>query len=124
MMVRMSQLINNARSKKQIKSSNDKLNKSPQKKAICLKIFTMSPKKPNSANRRVAKVNIASLGKRLTVKIPGEIQTLQQHSTILIRGAGVRDLIGVRYSAIRGKFDFLGVKNRKTSRSVYGVKKS
>jgi small subunit ribosomal protein S12 len=85
----------------------------------------MSPKKPNSASRRVAKVTITNFDKRLatTVKIPGEGHNLQQHSTILIRAGKARDLIGVSSVAVRGKFDLLGVVNRKTSRSVYGVQK-
>jgi small subunit ribosomal protein S12 len=93
-----------------------------RKKAVCLKVLTMSPKKPNSANRRVAKVNITHFSQKLTIKITGEAHNLQQHSSILLRGGRVRDLIGVRYLAIRGKFDLTGVKNRKTSRSLYGVK--
>ena len=82
----------------------------------------MNPKKPNSANRRVAKVKIIESTKILTVKVPGEQHNLQQHSTILIRGGRCRDLIGVSFVAIRGKYDLLGVKGRKTSRSLYGVK--
>ena len=97
--------------------------KKPQKKSVCLKILTMSPKKPNSANRRIAKVNVISTNSRLTVKITGEGHNLQQHSTALIRGGRVRDLIGVRYVAVRGVYDLHCVKNRKTSRSLYGVKK-
>jgi small subunit ribosomal protein S12 len=83
----------------------------------------MSPKKPNSANRRIAKVSVTHLSKRLTVKIRGESHNLQQHSTILVQGGRVRDLIGVRYIAIRGKYDLASVKHRKTSRSLYGVKR-
>jgi small subunit ribosomal protein S12 len=84
----------------------------------------MSPKKPNSANRRVARTTIISkiTQRFISVKIPGESHSLQQHSIILIRSAGVRDLIGVDNVGIRGKFDLLGVNNRKTSRSIYGVK--
>ena len=83
----------------------------------------MPPKKPNSANRRIAKVVITSFNSRLTVKIIGESHNLQQHSTILIRGGRVRDLIGVRYLAVRGIYDLSCVKDRKTSRSLYGVKR-
>jgi len=103
-----------------MKYPNHKLASVPQKKALCLRLFTLSPKKPNSANRRVAKVNV--LGRTLYVKIPGEKHTLQQHSTVLIRNGNVRDLVGVNHVAVRGKLDLLGVVNRKTSRSVYGVK--
>ena len=97
---------------------------SPQHKAVCMKVLTLSPKKPNSANRRVARVKVIQDSCFLTVKIPGEKHTLQQHSTVLINGAKCRDLIGVQHKAIRGKHDLLGVSNRSTSRSVYGVKKS
>ena len=107
----------------QTTSKTPKLKKNPQKKAICLKILTISPKKPNSANRPVAKISLTQYKTKLTVKIPGESHTLQQHSTVLIRGARVKDLIAVSYSAIRGKFDLLGVANRKTRRSLFGVKK-
>ena len=83
----------------------------------------MAPKKPNSANRRIAKVKINKQGNILTIKIIGEKHNLQQHSTILIKGGRARDLIGVHLKAIRGKYDLTGVLNRKTSRSLYGVKK-
>ena len=102
-----------------------KLLNNPQKKAICLSVFTISPKKPNSANRRVAKVKIPSFDKIFSVKIPGEqSNNLQQHSTVLLRGSRVKDLIGVNLTAIRGKYDLLGVNARKTSRSLYGTSKS
>jgi len=112
------------RLKKTVKFTSPKLNKNPQKKGICLKILTISPKKPNSANRRVTKLRLIADKARLTAKIPGESHNLQQHSTVLIEGARVRDLIGVSYSTIRGKLDLLGVSNRKKSRSLYGVKKT
>ena len=112
------------RLKRKNKINNSKLNCNPQKKAICLKLLTLSPKKPNSANRRVAKIRLIGNNERLTAKIPGESHNLQQHSIVLIHGARVRDLIGVSYSVIRGKFDLLGVSNRKTKRSLYGVKKN
>jgi small subunit ribosomal protein S12 len=82
----------------------------------------MAPKKPNSANRRVIKTNIIQSKIKLLAKIPGESTNLQQHSTVLIRGARIRDLIAVSYAAIRGKYDFSGVLNRKTRRSLFGVK--
>ena len=112
------------RLKKKKRSTSPKLSKNPQKKAICLRVLTISPKKPNSANRRVVKARLISNKVRLTAKVPGEAHNLQQHSTILVRGAKVKDLIGVSYAVIRGKFDLLGVSNRKTRRSLYGVKKS
>ena len=118
------QLINQPRKKKLIKNKSClKLFHNPQKKAVCLKILTMAPKKPNSANRRIAKVKINKQGNILTIKIIGEKHNLQQHSTILIKGGRARDLIGVHLKAIRGKYDLTGVLNRKTSRSLYGVKK-
>ena len=105
------------------KKYRSKLKGNPQKKAVCLKILTISPKKPNSANRRVAKVNLTHYKTRLTAKLPGEGNNLQQHSTILIKNARIRDLIAVSYAAIRGKYDFLAVVGRKTKRSLFGVKK-
>jgi len=101
-----------------------KLNNNPQIRGICIKIFSINPKKPNSANRKVTKVRIPSTKQIAVVKIPGELHSLQQHSIVLIKGARIRDLIGVRYNAIRGKFDLAGVRNRSNSRSLYGVKKT
>jgi len=118
-----SQTLKSPRLKKLKKSTSPKLQKNPQKKAVCLRVLTISPKKPNSANRRVVKTSLTHYKVKLTAKVPGESHTLQQHSTVLIRGARVRDLIGVSYAAIRGKFDLAGVPNRKTSRSRFGVKK-
>lgn len=109
--------------KKLKRKNSPKLKNNPQKKAVCLRVLTISPKKPNSANRRVVKTSVTHYKIKLTAKIPGESHNLQQHSTILVRGARVRDLIGVSYTAIRGKFDLQGVANRKTSRSRFGVKK-
>lgn len=94
----------------------------PQKKATCLRLLTISPKKPNSANRKIGKVIVSDKQVQLNVKIPGEGHTLQQHATILLRPGRIRDLIGINNVAIRGKFDLSGVIGRKTSRSVYGVK--
>jgi small subunit ribosomal protein S12 len=122
LMVRISNLPENYRGTP-FKSKRFKLLQTPQKKAVCLKILTMSPKKPNSANRRIAKVIITNLGNRLTVKIIGEGHNLQQHSTILVRCGRVKDLIGVSFLVVRGIYDLACVKNRKTARSLYGVKK-
>merc|ERR1712146_175560 len=102
--------------KKQKNKSSPKLKQNPQKKAICLRPFVLSPKKPNSANRRVVKAFITSLQTKLIAKIPGEVHNLQQRSNVLVRGARVRDLIGVSYALIRGKYDLFGVANRKTAR--------
>jgi len=118
------QLINKERKKRFRGKYNVKLRKNPQKKVVCNKILTVSPKKPNSANRKVAKVSIPQWDERITIKIPGEGHSLQQYSTVLIRGGRVKDLIGIRYIAIRGKYDLLGIPNRKSSRSLYGVKKT
>lgn len=117
------QLYRKSKTMKEKRTHAPKLGESPQKKGICLRVLTISPKKPNSANRRVVKVNLTHTKLRLTAKVPGESQNLQQHSTILIQGCRARDLIGVNYAAIRGKLDLFGVTNRKTSRSRYGTKK-
>jgi small subunit ribosomal protein S12 len=124
-MVRISQLVHNPRKKKLLKNrSGTKLLANPQKKAVCLKLLTIAPKKPNSANRRVAKVALAQTGLHLTVKIVGEKHSLQQHSSVLLQGGRCRDLIGVRLKAIRGKYDLMGVVGRKSSLSLYGVRKN
>lgn len=125
LMVRISQLVHNPRKKKLLKNrSGLKLLSNPQKKAVCLKLLTIAPKKPNSANRRVAKVALSQTGLNLTVKIVGEKHSLQQHSSVLLQGGRCRDLIGVRLKAIRGKYDLMGVVGRKSSRSLYGVRKN
>lgn len=97
------------------------LNNCPQKKAICVRVFTTSPKKPNSAERKVAKVRLGN-GKYVIGYIPGEGHTLQEHSVVLIRGGRVKDLPGVRYQFIRGILDLHAVQNRRKSRSKYGTK--
>jgi small subunit ribosomal protein S12 len=123
----MSQITQISRKKRKMKITKNqrglKLYKNPQKKVICIKIQTMSPKKPNSANRRVAKVRFLQKGNFTTIKIPGEKHNLQQHSTLLVCGGRSRDLIGVHLKAIRGKYDLAGVSGRKRARSLYGVKK-
>jgi small subunit ribosomal protein S12 len=98
------------------------LQSNPQKKGICLKIFLRTPKKPNSALRKLARLKLTN-GKKVTAYIPGEGHKLQEYSTVLIRGGRVKDLPGIKYHLVRGKLDFLGLKNRKTSRSKYGTKK-
>ena len=94
----------------------------PQESGVCLKVLTLSPKKPNSANRRVCKIKLIKTKQSLVAKIPGEGHTLQQHSTVLIRCGRSRDLIGVRNVTIRGKFDLTAVSNRVSSRSIYRIK--
>jgi small subunit ribosomal protein S12 len=110
------------RKKKVFKSKNAALEQNPQKKGICVKVFTRTPKKPNSALRKVAKIKISS-GKRVEAYIPGEGHNLQQYSVVLMRGGRVPDLPGVKYHLIRGKYDFQGVKLRKNARSLYGTKR-
>ena len=99
------------------------LNKCPQKKGICLKIFSKTPKKPNSALRKVVKLRLLTSKRVLTAYIPGEGHNLQEYSTVLIKGGRVKDLPGVKYRLIRGKFDLTGVELRKRSRSKYGTKR-
>jgi len=105
-------------------SSRDKvpaLEKSPQKRGVCVKVYTTTPKKPNSALRKVARVRLSN-GHEVTSYIPGEGHNLQEHSVVLIRGGRVKDLPGVRYHIIRGTLDTAGVKDRRQSRSKYGAK--
>ena len=95
---------------------------SPQKRGVCIRVGTMTPKKPNSALRKYARVRLSN-GMEVTCYIPGEGHNLQEHSVVLIRGGRVKDLIGVRYHVVRGTLDTAGVKDRKQSRSKYGAKK-
>ena len=99
------------------------LNQCPQKKGICIKLFLRTPKKPNSALRKLATLKLTN-GKKVLAYIPGEGHNLQEYSTVLIRGGRVKDLPGVKYHMIRGQLDFNGLKTRKTSRSKYGTKKN
>jgi small subunit ribosomal protein S12 len=94
----------------------------PFKRGVCLQVKTSTPKKPNSALRKVARVRLSN-GKELTAYIPGEGHNLQEHSVVMVRGGKVKDLPGIKYTIVRGTFDLQGVKNRKTSRSIYGTKK-
>lgn len=98
------------------------LERCPQKKGLCLKVFMRTPKKPNSAQRKLVKLKLFSNKKTVTAYIPGEGHNLQNYSTVLIRGGRVKDLPGVKYHLIRGKLDLLGLKDRRTSRSKYGAK--
>lgn len=95
----------------------------PQKRGVCIKVTTMTPKKPNSAQRKYARVRLTN-GYEVNAYIGGEGHNLQEHSVVLIRGGRVKDLPGMRYHIVRGKLDTQGVKNRKTSRSLYGTKKA
>ena len=103
------------------KSKSPVLESDPFKKGVCLAVKTMTPKKPNSALRKIARVRLSN-GKEVTVYIPGEGHNLQEHSVVLVRGGRVRDLPGVRYHIIRGTLDALGVEDRRKSRSKYGAK--
>lgn len=99
------------------------LSKCPQKKGFCVKVFTRTPKKPNSAIRKLVKLKLTN-GLKLNAYVPGEGHNLQEYSSVLIRGGRVKDLPGIKYKLIRGKLDFKGLLKRKTSRSKYGTKKS
>jgi len=118
----INQLCKCARKKKLFKSKTPALNGLPQRKGICVKIFNRTPKKPNSALRKVVKFKLSN-NKKIEAYIPGEGHNLRQYSVALMRGGRVPDLPGVKYKLIRGKYDFQPVKGRKTSRSSYGVKK-
>jgi small subunit ribosomal protein S12 len=116
------QLVRHPRKQVRRKSKSPLLDGCPQKRGVCLQVRTMTPKKPNSALRKIARVRLSN-GKEATVYIPGEGHNLQEHSIVLVRGGRVRDLPGVRYQVIRGALDCLGVEGRKQSRSRYGAKK-
>jgi len=109
------------RNKKSSRIKSPALQKNPQKKGICLKIYTKTPKKPNSAIRKVAKVRLCN-GVNVIAYIPGEGHNLQEHSVVLVRGGRVKDLPGVKYHLVRGVYDLLGILSRKNSRSKYGTK--
>ncbi len=118
----INQLIRKRRKKIQKKHKVPALLKNPQRKGVCTKVHTLSPKKPNSALRKVAKVRLTS-GYEVTCYIPGEGHSLQEHSIVLVEGGRVKDLPGVRYHIIRGVMDASGVEGRRQSRSRYGTKK-
>lgn len=117
------QLIKNKRSKRIYAKNAPALKHNPQKKGVCLKVYTRTPKKPNSAIRKIAKVRLTNRFE-IIAYIPGETHNLQEHSVVLVRGGRVKDLPGVRYHLIRGKYDFQGLQNRKQRRSKYGTKKN
>jgi small subunit ribosomal protein S12 len=106
-----------------LKTKSPALNSSPQKKGVCLKVYTRTPKKPNSAIRKIARVRLTN-GSDIIAYIPGEGHSLQEHSVVLVRGGRVKDLPGVKYHLIRGIYDLLGVVGRKKGRSKYGSKKN
>jgi small subunit ribosomal protein S12 len=116
------QLVRKGRQDKVTKTKTPALKGSPQRRGVCTRVYTTTPKKPNSALRKVARVRLTSQVE-VTAYIPGEGHNLQEHSIVLVRGGRVKDLPGVRYKIIRGSLDTQGVKNRKQARSRYGAKK-
>ncbi len=118
----INQLVRKGRKRQVKKSRTPVLENCPQKRGVCLQVKTMTPKKPNSALRKIARVRLSN-GKEITAYIPGEGHNLQEHNIVLVRGGRVRDLPGVRYHVIRGTLDTAGVESRKQSRSKYGTKK-
>ena len=121
-MARVNQLLRKPRKVKKSKSDVPALVGSPQKRGVCTRVYTTTPKKPNSALRKVARVKLTN-GQEVSAYIPGEGHNLQEHSVVLIRGGRVKDLPGVRYHILRGTLDTQGVGNRKQRRSLYGAKK-
>lgn len=119
----INQLVRKGRTPRVFKSKVPALNRSPQKRGVCTRVYTTTPKKPNSALRKVARVRLTN-GYEVTAYIGGEGHNLQEHSVVLIRGGRVKDLPGVRYHIVRGSLDTAGVSGRKQSRSKYGAKKS
>ena len=119
----ITQLAHKGRTKVKYKSKSPALKDAPQARGVCLRVSTMTPKKPNSALRKVARVKL-STGMEVTAYIPGEGHNLQEHSVVLVRGGKVKDLPGVKYHIVRGTLDAAGVENRKQSRSLYGTKRA
>jgi len=121
-MITIQQLIRKGRKKIKFKSKSPALNGCPQLKGICTRVYTTKPRKPNSSMKKMARVRL-STGKEISAYIPGEGHNLQEHSVVLVRGGGVKDLPGVRYKIIRGALDTSGVNGRVQGRSKYGAKK-
>ena len=119
----INQLLRKSRTKPSARNKVPALQKQPLKRGVCVKVYTTTPKKPNSALRKVARVRLSN-GFEVTAYIPGEGHNLQEHSVVLINGGRVRDLPGVRYHVVRGTFDTSGVEDRKQGRSKYGAKKA
>jgi small subunit ribosomal protein S12 len=118
----ISQLVRKGREKLNVKGKSPALKESPQKRGVCTRVYTTTPKKPNSALRKVARVRLTN-GIEVTSYIPGVGHNLQEHSVVMIRGGRVKDLPGVRYHIIRGTLDSVGVQGRKQGRSKYGAKR-
>ena len=119
----INQLVRRKRRKQVAKKTTVSLDQCPQRRGVCLLVKTQTPKKPNSALRKVTRVRLSN-GKEITAYIPGVDHNLQEHSIVLVRGGRVRDLPGVRYHVIRGALDTAGVENRRQGRSLYGAKKA
>ena len=117
------QLVKNGRERPRVKTKSPALRGSPQRRGVCTRVYTTTPKKPNSALRKVARVRLTS-GIEVTAYIPGIGHNLQEHSNVLVRGGRVKDLPGVRYKVVRGTMDTAGVRDRKKARSRYGAKRS
>jgi len=118
----INQLVRKGRKSRQDRSASPALKSCPQKRGVCVRVYTTTPKKPNSALRKVARVRLTN-GLEVTSYIPGEGHNLQEHSVVLIRGGRVKDLPGVRYHIVRGVLDSVGVSERRQSRSKYGAKR-
>lgn len=118
----INQLVRRGRTKIQRKTTTPALGSSPQRRGVCVRVYTSTPKKPNSALRKVARVRLTS-GYEVTSYIPGVGHNIQEHSVVLVRGGRVKDLPGVRYHIVRGTLDAVGVQDRKQGRSKYGAKK-
>lgn len=121
-MATVNQLVKKDRSAKTSRNTVPALNQNPQKRGVCTRVYTTTPKKPNSALRKVARVRLTN-GFEVSAYIPGEGHNLQEHSVVLIRGGRVKDLPGVRYHIVRGSLDTTGVNDRRRGRSKYGAKK-
>jgi len=119
----VNQLVRKGRAKVGVKTKSPALQRSPQKRGVCVRVYTTTPKKPNSALRKVARVRLTN-GIEVTTYIPGIGHNLQEHSIVLIRGGRVKDLPGVRYHVVRGALDSMGVEDRKQRRSKYGSKRA
>src|SRR5215468_7795798 len=117
----INQLVRQGREVEKTKSKSPAMQNAPQRRGVCTRVYTTTPKKPNSALRKVARVRLTN-GFEVTVYIPGEGHNLQEHSVVLVRGGRVKDLPGVRYKVVRGTLDAAGVSDRKKARSQYGVK--
>lgn len=118
----INQLIRKGRKKVNVKTASPALESCPQKRGVCVRVYTTTPKKPNSARRKVARVRLTN-GVEVTSYIPGEGHNLQEHSVVMIRGGRVKDLPGVRYHIVRGSYDTQGIDKRRQSRSKYGTKR-